>query len=251
MTSPTTQELQCVWGESGSDVFAVGATGTILHYDGNAWATMASGITNYIWRVWGSSGTDVFAAADGGVILHYNGNSWADIAPPGVSWNSVVDLKFHRLNKDVVYAATDQQGVYVSPNRGVNWLNLGTPDYAVQALSTGSLYAGTQAGLLQCTGTGVIAGQLTDDVTGGNIHEATVFNDLGVKSMSVNGDYMMVTPVGTFSVTAVKDGYANKSMGNVTVYGGDVSWADMSMEAGVSDPTAIGLTGGGDIGGGG
>ena len=33
MTSGTTVELKGVWGSSGSDVFAVGKTGTILHYD--------------------------------------------------------------------------------------------------------------------------------------------------------------------------------------------------------------------------
>jgi hypothetical protein len=251
MTSPTTQELQCVWGANGSDVFAVGATGTILHYDGNTWATMGSGITSYIWRVWGSSGTDVFAVGDGGVILHYDGKVWVDIAPSGASWNSVTDLKFHPKNKSIIYASTTQQGVYVSPNEGGKWLNLGIPEYQVNAISTGSLYAATQAGLLQCTGTGVVAGGLTDRVTGRDISGAIVFNDLDVQTMSVNGEYMMVTPVGIFSVTAVKDGYANKSMGNVRVYGGDVSWANMSMEAGVSDPTAIGLSGGGDVGGGG
>jgi hypothetical protein len=171
---------------------------------------------------------------------------------PGAKYNSVTDLKFHRLNTDVVYASTLNTGVYISPNQGRNWLNLEAPDYAVHALSTGSLYAATQGGLHQCTGTGVIAGELRDQVSGGNINGATVFNDLGVKTLSTNGEYMMVTPVGNFSVTAVKDGYANQSIGNVTVYGGDVSWAGFSMQVGVSDPTVTPASGaGGDIGGGG
>jgi hypothetical protein len=251
MASPTAQELQAVWGVSEADIFAVGAGGAIVHYNGNTWTTMNSGITSYIWRVWGASETEVFAVGDGGYILYYDGVAWQNIAPTGEPWNSVTDMQFHPQNKNIIYAGTDQQGVYISPNQGRKWLNLGTPEYAVKAISTSSLYAGTQAGVLQCTGTGVIAGQLSDAVTQAPVDKATVFNDMGVKTISVNGEYMMVTPVGIFSVTAVKDGYANRSLGNVTVYGGDVSWADMGMELGVSDPTVFGMSGGGDIGGGG
>ena len=46
-----------VWGSSGSDVFAVGNGGTILHYDGSAWSAMTSGTTFALNGVWGSSGT--------------------------------------------------------------------------------------------------------------------------------------------------------------------------------------------------
>ena len=183
------------------------------------------------------------------------GSTWKESfigIPADAAWNAVTDLAFHRQNTNVVYASTLEAGVYISPNRAANWLDLGMPEYSVFALSTGSLYAATQGGLQQCTGTGVIAGKLRDQANGGDISGATVFNDLGVKTFSINGEYMMVTPVGNFSVTAIKDGYANQSMGNVTVYGGDVSWADFSMEVGVSDPTVIPSSGGGgDIGGGG
>ena len=34
MPSGTSENLSAVWGSSGSDVFAVGFNGTILHYDG-------------------------------------------------------------------------------------------------------------------------------------------------------------------------------------------------------------------------
>jgi hypothetical protein len=41
----TVSEVGCVWGSSGSDVFATGKSGTILHYDGSTWSLM-SGVTN-------------------------------------------------------------------------------------------------------------------------------------------------------------------------------------------------------------
>jgi hypothetical protein len=66
-----------IWGSSGSDVFAVGEYGTILHYDGTSWSSMVSGTTNHLTGVWGSSGNDVFAMGEYGVILHYDGSSWS------------------------------------------------------------------------------------------------------------------------------------------------------------------------------
>jgi hypothetical protein len=77
MVSGTTNNLSSVWGSSGTDVFAVGGTGTILHYDGSTWSPMTSGTTNNLSSVWGSSGTDVFAVGNFGTILHYNGSAWS------------------------------------------------------------------------------------------------------------------------------------------------------------------------------
>jgi hypothetical protein len=71
--------LADVWGSSGTDVFAVGASGTILHYDGVAWTPQASGTTYDLRSVWGSSGRDVFVAG-GNSILHYDGTAWSTLA---------------------------------------------------------------------------------------------------------------------------------------------------------------------------
>ena len=161
----------------------------------------------------------------------------------------MTDLEFHRENTNVVYASTNAAGVYLSPNQAGNWLKLGTPEHNVFAISTSSLYAATQGGLLQCTGTGVIAGQVTDAPSQADINNATVFNDMGAKTISINGEYMMVSPSGVCDVTAIADGYANKTMGNVTVYGGDVSWVDIAMQSGVSEPSATGDGSGGGGGG--
>ena len=76
MTPVTGNTLEDVWGTSGSDVFAVGGSGTILHCDGTSWIAMAGGTTNGLSGVWGSSGLDVFVVGDSGTILHYDGTSW-------------------------------------------------------------------------------------------------------------------------------------------------------------------------------
>ena len=61
MDSGTTQALDCVWGLAGDDVYAVGALGTILHYDGQAWTPEDSGITDRLWAVRGLPGEDPVA----------------------------------------------------------------------------------------------------------------------------------------------------------------------------------------------
>jgi len=76
MSNATTERLWSVWGSSSTDVLAVGDSGTILHYDGTSWSSMSSGTTTSLLGVWGSSSTDVFAVGSSGTILHYNGTSW-------------------------------------------------------------------------------------------------------------------------------------------------------------------------------
>jgi hypothetical protein len=89
MTSGTTQALRGVWGSSGSDVFAVGDRGTILHYNGVSlsWSPMTSGFSDtLINSVWGSSGSNVFAVDWSGTILHYNGVSWTPMYSGTTKW---------------------------------------------------------------------------------------------------------------------------------------------------------------------
>jgi hypothetical protein len=76
MTSGTTNNLLGVWGSSSHDVFAVGYSGTIIHYNGSTWSSMTSGTTNPLTGIWGSAGNDVFAVDYYGNIIHYNGSTW-------------------------------------------------------------------------------------------------------------------------------------------------------------------------------
>ncbi len=79
MSSGTNKSLCGVWGSSFSDVFAVGSSGTILHYDGSTWSKMTSNITKSLYGVWGSSSSDVFAVGSDGTILHYDGSTWSSM----------------------------------------------------------------------------------------------------------------------------------------------------------------------------
>jgi hypothetical protein len=75
--SQTAAFLYGVWGSSPDDVFAVGEGGTIRHFDGVQWFPQSSGTSTLLGDVWGTAPDDVFAVGDGGVILHYDGISWS------------------------------------------------------------------------------------------------------------------------------------------------------------------------------
>ncbi len=72
--------LNSVWGASSDNVFAAGDGGAILHFDGSVWTTMASGTSSDLHGIWGSSSDDVFAVADNGTILHFDGSAWSAMA---------------------------------------------------------------------------------------------------------------------------------------------------------------------------
>lgn len=86
MESNTTEWLRSVWGNSANNVFAVGQSGTILHYDGIAWNEMESNTTDWLVSIWGSSANDVFTVGKSGVILHYNDNSWSAMNSGTTNW---------------------------------------------------------------------------------------------------------------------------------------------------------------------
>jgi hypothetical protein len=71
-------------GTSASDVFAVGDSGSILHWNGAAWTAMTSNATGFLDDVFAVSASDVHVVGYNGVYLHYNGVAWTpSIVPPG------------------------------------------------------------------------------------------------------------------------------------------------------------------------
>ncbi|MFP2908871.1 hypothetical protein ACLESD_28235 [Pyxidicoccus sp. 3LFB2] len=80
--SNTCHALFSVWGSSATDVWAVGAGGTIIHWDGKAWTPFSSPTHRDLRAVSGSGPTDVIAV--GGkegdalpTIIHWDGKVWS------------------------------------------------------------------------------------------------------------------------------------------------------------------------------
>jgi len=71
--SGTTEDLFGIGASGQKDVFAVGSSGTIVHWNGVSWSAMASGTTADLQSVETSGGggfLNVWAVGSGGTILH-------------------------------------------------------------------------------------------------------------------------------------------------------------------------------------
>jgi hypothetical protein len=73
---PTKNGLQAIWGSADDDVWAVGDAGTIVHFDGHAWRSVASGVTEDLTSVYGTGIDDVWVSGDAGSVLHWDGTAW-------------------------------------------------------------------------------------------------------------------------------------------------------------------------------
>jgi len=70
--------LHGVWGAAADDVWAVGAQGVVVHFDGETWtyAPTADERRRTLWAVWGRAADDVWAVGSEGVVLHWDGDAW-------------------------------------------------------------------------------------------------------------------------------------------------------------------------------
>ena len=187
MASGTTDHLVGVWGSAWNDVFAVGTGGTILHYNGVAWGAMVSGTTSHLVGVWGSAWNDVFAVGQGGTILHYNGVAWG--AMVSGTTNHLVGVWGSAWN-DVF--AVGQGGTILHYN-GVAW---------------GAMASGTTNGLWD------VWGSAPNDVfavgAGGIILH---YNGVAWSTMASGA----TAPAGTFLNLGIRDVFANQTTWNSPV----------------------------------
>jgi hypothetical protein len=75
MTSGTTEDLRGVWVAGPGNAFAVGLSGTLLHYDGSSWQAIAAPTTESLQAIWGNAPDDIYALADA-EVFHFT-TAWA------------------------------------------------------------------------------------------------------------------------------------------------------------------------------
>ncbi|MFL5542036.1 MAG: Ig-like domain-containing protein [Longimicrobiaceae bacterium] len=151
-----------VYGFGADDVWAVGPSGRILHYDGHAWSGARFdgdrvygeplGVWDnpprnfYLRGVWGSAANDLFVAGDSGTVLHWNGAAWSRMA-------TGTRAELHRVWGS---SATD---VYVSGENGTllhydgsAWSRVAVPSAVglerIWGSSASDVYVGGAAGTL-------------------------------------------------------------------------------------------------------
>lgn len=127
MDSGTTNHLHGIWSFSARDVFAVGDSGTILHYNGRAWTAMLSGTDRDLADVWGTAPDNVFVTGDAGTILHYDGSEWSAMEstvsdPIGRMWGHVSGVGGYSL-----YAVVENGPTAILSFSGPTWNGIRRP----------------------------------------------------------------------------------------------------------------------------
>ncbi len=120
MTSGTAKALNAVFTLNATTSYAVGEGGTILRFDGTSWSTVSSGTLQTLYDVWASSATDVFAVGASGTILHDTGSGFAPMSQPVGTSYRVMGIWGAASND--VYAVGD--GNLVLHYDGANWTKI-------------------------------------------------------------------------------------------------------------------------------
>ena len=72
-------------GSSGTDIWAVGAGGAVLHNNGLSWGQSASGTKSDLYGVYAAAPGDVWAAGAVGAMLHFDGAIWTRVEIPNAT----------------------------------------------------------------------------------------------------------------------------------------------------------------------
>lgn len=71
--------LHDVWAASPTDVWAVGESGALLHFDGTSWSIAKSPTRHTLYGIAGTSRSSILAVGEAGTVIQYNGTSWTTI----------------------------------------------------------------------------------------------------------------------------------------------------------------------------
>ena len=114
-------KLNAVLALAADNVWVVGATGTILHYDGSGWSREASGTSYDLCGIAALAANDIWAVGAQGTILHYNGSTWAPQASGiTIRLNGVKALDGSHVWAVGDYDATNLHGTILRYN-GSSW----------------------------------------------------------------------------------------------------------------------------------
>ena len=79
--APVGNQLAGVWALNDADAWAVGSRGVAVHWDGNAWTLVETGIRTDLTAVWGAATDDVWAVGANGIVLHWDGAAFSPMYP--------------------------------------------------------------------------------------------------------------------------------------------------------------------------
>jgi cysteine-rich repeat protein len=90
MPSGTDASLYGVWGNTLSDVLAVGESGVVLHHTDDRWSRVITGIDETLHGVWGSVEGEAYVVGGRGTILRRIGATWStSLSGQPTPWRSI------------------------------------------------------------------------------------------------------------------------------------------------------------------
>jgi hypothetical protein len=140
MNSLLTGAITKIFATSNQNVYLVGRSGNIVHYNGNSWTKMTSNTTVDLQDIWGIDGSHIWATGsntnDGhSVILSFDGTKWNIIYDS----NNVPVQEWYNYNS----VWTDDTNIlYLSSGGLLRKLNLTTMTFAT--INTGQTYISFQ-----------------------------------------------------------------------------------------------------------
>ncbi len=69
--------LYGIWGSAANNIWAVGANGRIMNYNGTSWTSVTSPTNRKLVKISGSAANDIWAVGDS-VLLRFNGTQWTN-----------------------------------------------------------------------------------------------------------------------------------------------------------------------------
>ena len=122
ITTPTTADLNGIWGASQSNVWAVGNLGVIIHWNGVKWNAVASPTEMSLKGIWGRAEDDIYAVGEAGALVHWDGTEWTTVRS-----NTLANLRsVWGLNENDIYAVG--QGATIMHYNGIHWSQIKVED---------------------------------------------------------------------------------------------------------------------------
>ncbi len=128
-TVPVNADLAAVWGLTPTDIWAVGSTGAIIHWNKSLkWTQYTTTSAATLHAVFGTSAKDVLAVGDQNTVLQYNGTAWT----PASNVQSFAGVQLGLTNTWIV-GASGSMAFF----NGKNWIQ-----YGANQLDTSMMGAG-------------------------------------------------------------------------------------------------------------
>lgn len=140
----TTENINDIDSLASNNIWAVGANGKILQYNGTNWSEHSDIGTNELFSVEAIASNDIWATGPSGKFYHYNGTSWSETHD--VSNRAVYDID--AISASDIWAVGDHGDVdYYNGSTWVKFDDMGNQAiHAVTAIATNDVWAAGASG---------------------------------------------------------------------------------------------------------